>query len=304
MNSLNLLLLKEIRSTNEDVSTRDQPENSEEHQPLSNPGNKYLQEAIKYLTEHRYRPNEQSEENGTRAEVMEVGWGSEEETGFSDNEHSKYRMMSPLRKKGYCFDFQRTGACSRKNCKFMHINSRSSYPDYSQRAVDTQRTEQSKSKQRDLKSCDIGNRKFSGNRSRNGPRTLRKSSGSYSNNICFNYQNHGRCHFGKRCRFLHIENDHFNSKPRYGENRYANFNKQNNFNSQCNFNGVDNTNVQNDFLGEMRELLNSLKTMVEGQKQSGQGMVFPSQQPQGQQPPHLLPYVSPGTQFFQTVDRC
>ena len=48
-------------------------------------------------------------------------------------------------------------------------------------------------------------------------------------------------------------------------------------------------------------LLNSLKTMVEGQKQSGQGMVFPSQQPQGQQPLHLLPYVSPGTQFFQTV---
>ena len=102
--------------------------------------------AIKYLTEHGYRPNEQSEENGTRTEVMEVGWGSEEETGFSDNEHSKYRMMSALRKKGYCFDFQRTGACSRKNCKFMHINSRSSYPDYSQRAVDTQRTEQSKSK--------------------------------------------------------------------------------------------------------------------------------------------------------------
>ena len=53
----------------------------------------------------------------------------------------------------------------------------------------------------------------------------------------------------------------------------------------------------------MRELLNSLKTMVEGQKQSGHGMVFPSKQPQGQQPPHLLPYVSPapGTQFFQTV---
>ena len=61
MNSLNLLLLKEIRSTNEDVSTRDQPENSEEHQPLSNPGNKYLQEAIKYLTEHGYRPNEESD---------------------------------------------------------------------------------------------------------------------------------------------------------------------------------------------------------------------------------------------------
>ena len=61
----------------------------------------------------------------------------------------------------------------------------------------------------------------------------------------------------------------------------------------------------------MRELLNSLKTMVEGQKRSGHGMVFPiqqpqgqqpqGQQPQGQQPPHLLPYVSPGTQFFQTV---
>ena len=63
------------------------------------------------------------------------------------------------------------------------------------------------------------------------------------------------------------------------------------------FYGVDNTNVQNNFLGEMRELLNSLKTMVEGQKQSGHGMVFPRQQPQGQQPPHLLP----GPQFFQTV---
>ena len=45
--------------------------------------------------------------------------------------------------------------------------------------------------------------------------------------------------------FLQIENDHFNSKPRHGENRYANFNKQNNFNSQSNFNGADNTNVQN-----------------------------------------------------------
>ena len=36
-------------------------------------------------------------------------------------------------------------------------------------------------------------------------------------------------------------------------------------------------------------------------KQSGHAMIFPSQQPQGQQPPHLLPYVSPGTRFFQTV---
>ena len=96
----------------------------------------------------------------------------------------------------------------------MQINSRSSYSDYSQRAADTQRTEHSKSKQRDLKSSDIGKRKFSGNRSRNGPRTLIKSPRSYSNNICFNYQNHGRCDFGKRCRFLHIENDYFNSKPR------------------------------------------------------------------------------------------
>ena len=41
------------------------------------------------------------------------------------------------------------------------------------------------------------------------------------------------------------------------------------------------------------------ETMVEGQKLSGHAMVFPSQQPQGQQPPHLLPYISPGTQFFQ-----
>ena len=54
---------------------------------------------------------------------MEVGWGLEEGTGFSGNEHSNYRIKSPLQKKGYCFDFQRTGACSRKNCKFMHINS-------------------------------------------------------------------------------------------------------------------------------------------------------------------------------------
>ena len=88
-------------------------------------------------------------------------------------------------------------------------------------------------------------------RTANGPRTLRKSPRSYSNNICFNYQNHGRCHFGKRCRFLHTENDHFNSKPRHGENRYANFNKQNNFNSRYNFKGVDNTNVQNNFLEEI-----------------------------------------------------
>ena len=155
---------------------------------------------------------------------MEVGWGSEEETGFSDNEHSnEHRIKSPLRKKGYCFDFQRTGHVAGKIVSFCIL-----IQDFLTLiiAVDTQRTEQSKCKQRDLKSSDIGNRKFSGNRSRNGPRTLRKSSGSYSNNICFNYQNHGRCHFGKRCRFLHIENDHFNSKPRYGENRYANLKRK------------------------------------------------------------------------------
>ena len=172
----------------------------------------------------------------------------------------------------------------------MHINLRSSYPDYSQRTADTQGIEQSKYEQRDFKSTDIGHRKLSGNRSRNGPRTLRKSPRSYSNNICFQYQNHGRCRFGERCRFVHLKNDNFSSRPR-----------QNNFNNRSNFNGVDNTNVQNNFLGEMRELLNSLKTMVEGQKQSAHAMVFPSQQPQAQQPPHLLPYVSPGTQFFQPV---
>ena len=62
--------------------------------------------------------------------------------------------------------------------------------------------------------------------------------------------------------------------------------KEQGVNGQYNFNGADDTNVQNNFLGEMWEQLNSLKTMVEGQKQSGHAMVFPSQQPQGQQPSH------------------
>ena len=107
----------------------------------------------------------------------------------------------------------------------MHISLRPSYPDYSQRVADILRAEQSKSKQSDFKSSEIGHRKLSGNRSCNGPRNLRKSPRSYSNDICFHYQNHGRCRFGKRCRFLHIENDHFNSTPRHGENRYVEFNK-------------------------------------------------------------------------------
>ena len=80
-----------IKSTNDDESTKGQPENSEGHPPLSNPENKYLQEAIKYLTKHGYWPNEQSKENGT-----EVGWGSEEEAGLSDNECSNNKIKCPL----------------------------------------------------------------------------------------------------------------------------------------------------------------------------------------------------------------
>ena len=90
---------------------------------------------------------------------------------------------------GICYEFQKNGACMRRNCKYIHFNHTVAYP-----SLGPNRMETSKTSSRPRPWPKIGRE----------PRT-EFCRDRVKNKICFNYHDRGYCSYGSNANF-HIKN--------------------------------------------------------------------------------------------------
>ena len=107
-------------------------------------------------------------------------------TTFGDEEYAQ------MKKYGHCFKFVKFGACTRKFCKFIHLNRNSSYPNHNNFIFEKSET-------------DIGkDRTFNTSR-----KTFRRGDGhgkQHGRPICFNFKNKGFRRYGNQCKHSHVLN--------------------------------------------------------------------------------------------------
>ena len=152
-------------------------------------------------------------------------------------------------RQGYCYQFQKTGACTKVNCKCMHVNSNLSYPN--------------RSHVTDHLSKPKPNRQWK-------PRHAQSS--RVKKGVCFNFMNNKFCKYGDNCKFLHSNV----SITRPSNNPFNDIYPNNGFKQHSNLDQE-----QHSFLGEIRELMDSVKAMVELQRKCTPPMAYtscPSQQ--------------------------
>ena len=162
----------------------------------------------------------------------------------------------------YCRDFINTGSCSKRYCKYQHIDISSSYPKHSKELV---------------KSLAI--------KPSNEPMKVQTHRQTKASGICHHFSKHGTCTFGNRCRYKHVSRH----RPRNQGicHQFVN-NGSCRFGSNCKFNHVHvsqdsrvsyvNQNVPKpslnnrddhvNFLEEIRSLVNTVKALVGSQQTS------------------------------------
>ena len=193
-----------------------------------------------------------------------------------------------------CSLFLRTGACTVPRCEFKHMDPNSSYPKI--RSASRPRSPRSglyaqgnKSKQRTTNEvntrqgqryrtynrrfcyrfqntgyCSYGPHcKFQHDEIEQSPqRFLPRHRPSPSPKICFNFKNTGVCRYGDHCKFSHVSaNDNYRHSRHNGQTRSQYVT------TQANNSGFQ-TQGQEYFLGEMKELVSSVKAMVDAHKQA------------------------------------
>ena len=167
-------------------------------------------------------------------------------------------------RKGYCYQFQKTGACTKVNCKFMHVNSNLSY--------------QNRSHVTDHLSKPKPKRQWKPRHAQNS--RVRKG-------VCFNFMNNKFCKYGDNCKFLHSNvsitrpsNNPFNDMyPNNGFKQHSNLDQEQHFIGEI-WELMDSVKaiveLQQHFLGEIWELMDSVKAMVELQQKCTPPMAYTS----------------------------
>ena len=104
------------------------------------------------------------------------------------------RWKMPLgRMDDHCYELQNTGSCTKRNCKFLHIDLYTSYPKYGRDL-----NEHHKEKGRNRRSMKVSNlARPRSSHSIIGKKTSRP-------NICYNFRDNGYCSFGFRWKFNYI----------------------------------------------------------------------------------------------------
>ena len=166
------------------------------------------------------------------------------DTNFGDEEYAQ------MKKYGHCFKFVKFGACTRKFCKFVHVNRNLSYPNHSNFIFGKSKT-------------DIGK-----DRTSSTPRkTFRSGDGQgkqHGRPICFNFKNKGFCRYGSQCKYSHVFNSRSAGRQDFNQ-RFTSAREERSNNLNYN---TESTIVNGSFLREVRSLLDPVKTIVESHKQS------------------------------------
>ena len=101
--------------TNEDVTGR------------QNESNYHLNSAIDYVQQHGHFDHENQGNEHESGPRPRRHWSPDNSNSTDGNVHENINRGVST---GYCLTFQRTGACTQKSCKFMHVHPNRPYPSF------------------------------------------------------------------------------------------------------------------------------------------------------------------------------
>ena len=215
-----------------------------------------------------------------------------EKYGKTENhgDDNGFGIPTAERSNKYCYEFAKKGACTKVNCKYMHVAKEAAYPNLSHRAngdrdMNTRRPRPSGHNNRSVRPRPSGGitqrQRYPDpyNYSRKRPFQNIDLSNRINRKVCFNYRDNGFCRYGFHCRYEHVLNENQNRA----------------FHSNINVTDRPNTNLNNQrqmeqsspFLDEMRSLLTTVRALVESQRLGGSTIAF-----QGQQAQQFYPSVA------------
>ena len=119
------------------------------------------------------------------------GWEEDTYTNGFEEDQVKFNEKVKLEKGMYCFAFRKFGVCSRRNCRYMHVNENAACPNYSSKR-DIPRSP----------GCHIPKHRTKGRNTKgtvNGYQPYQERIG-----ICFKFRDTGYFNVGQKCRFKHL----------------------------------------------------------------------------------------------------
>ena len=236
------------------------------------------------------------DENSTTPTHLQGAIQYLEKHGKTENhgDDNDFGIPTAERNKRYCHEFAKKGACTKVNCKYMHVAKEAAYPNLSIRAnmdkdMNTRRPRPNGHNNHSFRprpsDGNTQSQKQPYNYSRKRPFQNVGLNNRRNRKVCFNYRDNGFCRYVFHCRYEHVLNENQNRA----------------FHSNINVTDRANTNLNNQrqmeqpgpFLDEMRSLLTTVKALVESQRLGGSAIAV-----QGQQAQQLYPNVA---QFYPVI---
>ena len=257
-------------SENQELESESQTD-GESRKVATNPG---LQMAYEFLSKYG---KDSDEENSGFSSKVPLGLNKK---SVDNKREGKQQGMDLGISCGVCYKFQRSGECTRRDCRYKHIYPEASYPNYSFKnspdgvegyqgrkndvCNEFERTGACTRSNCKYMHCSYSFRKersFSHHRQIPGKTACnlrptsnrRERTGQRRSNICYKYRDVGYCPFGSRCKFDHIDQSSFNQYSLHNESKSEHY-----------------------FLDEMKSMLNIMKRIVEIQQQPIQVPIVPS----------------------------
>ena len=250
-----------------------------------NESNYHLNSTIDYLQQHGHfnHQNQGTDHESDPSPRPRGHWSPDNSNSTDGNMHENINRGVST---GYCFTFQRTGACTQKSCKFMHVHIQVGHIQGFQ-SYQYNRPNKSANKQLDYLGNESSEPSFGHNyrhdsrhssyRS-NARRNFSYQTGKFvRNQICYKFRDTGFCHYGNNCKYQHspaVVSQYSNHSVSGQHTREAD---------------------QLSFFGEIRRLVNSVQNMVETHR-----VVYPMFHTGLQQ---SIPQASQGHQIFPVVNQ-
>ena len=276
------------------VSDNQEHDNTQDDETPVNPG---LSMALEYLRKYQQDSNlDQREHEGCMdTHINEQQGIKSTNTPKAESKTQSSVSMGRARagRGGVCYDFEKNGACLRQNCKYVHLNRFSPYPDLSNQRVKESRTMSTSLHEPSPRP----NTRQSVYRPTNN-RTRAGEGGKQK--ICFKFRDNGHCRFGLKCRYRHERVYQHYNQSNDRENRFGSTKPHVRSNvTSRNFSDVNAVNTSNNgfnyFLEDMKSIVSTLKDITETQRQF---TALPPTQMQGYQHHQFMPLTNQGQQVW------
>ena len=182
--------------TNEDVTGR------------HNESNYHMKSAIDYLQQHGHFEHQNQGKNHESDPSPRRRWSPHHRNSTDGNMHENNNRGVCT---GHCFTFQRTGECTQKSCKFMHVHPSRPYPSFQSNQYN--RPNKSTNKQSNYLGNESLEPRFGHNYRHDSRHSSYRSNAkrNYSyqtgkfvrNQICYKFRDTRFCHYGNNCIHQH-----------------------------------------------------------------------------------------------------